>query len=350
MNSADDETSPSVPAPVTAVSHKPLRRRGSRRRRNGETAGSHLTANVPRALVSETAAQILKRLGRRRFEYAGLVCVTDEEDRLVGAIALADLIALPPGTVIAEAVQPVAPVLVDEDQEKLASIALHRYLHALPVIDRGERFLGVVPPFALMNILRHEHVEDLHRLAGIKKETRRAREAMESAPTRRARDRLPWLVIGLIGSAIATHVVGQFHQELEQRVAIAFFIPGLVYMADAIGTQTEAIAVRGLSLSHANLRHLLGGEVRTGLLIGLVLALLTFPAVWLIFRDYRLALAVAGALFCAGCVATAVGLLLPWLLGQLGSDPAYGSGPLATIIQDVLSLLIYFAIADVLLF
>ena len=28
---------------------------------------------------------------------------------------------------------------------------------------------------------------------------------------------------------------------------------------------------------------------------------------------------------------------------RFGSDPAYGSGPLATIVQDVLSLLIYFA-------
>lgn len=48
------------------------------------------------------------------------------------------------------------------------------------------------------------------------------------------------------------------------------------------------------------------------------------------------------ALVCAGAVATSIGLLLPWLLGQLGTDPAYGSGPLATIVQDLLTLLIYF--------
>jgi magnesium transporter len=33
---------------------------------------------------------------------------------------------------------------------------------------------------------------------------------------------------------------------------------------------------------------------------------------------------------------------LPWLLNRLGRDPAFGSGPLGTIIQDVLTLLIYF--------
>jgi Mg/Co/Ni transporter MgtE len=31
---------------------------------------------------------------------------------------------------------------------------------------------------------------------------------------------------------------------------------------------------------------------------------------------------------------------------RLGKDPAFGSGPLATVIQDLLSILIYFAIAS----
>jgi magnesium transporter len=56
---------------------------------------------------------------------------------------------------------------------------------------------------------------------------------------------------------------------------------------DAIGTQTEAVAVRGLSLSHAGIGRLIGQTA------------------------HRAA----------------------------GSDPAYGSDPLAMIVQDALSLL-----------
>ena len=74
---------------------------------------------------------------------------------------------------------------------------------------------------------------------------------------------------------------------------------------------------------------------------------LTLPAVWWVFGNLSLALAVAGSLLAAGCIATTVGLLLPWLLERLGSDPAYGSGPLATIVQDLLSLLTYFLIVSV---
>jgi magnesium transporter len=40
---------------------------------------------------------------------------------------------------------------------------------------------------------------------------------------------------------------------------------------------------------------------------------------------------------------------LPWLLTRLGRDPAFGSGPIATIVQDVLSLAVYFLIAQALL-
>jgi magnesium transporter len=42
--------------------------------------------------------------------------------------------------------------------------------------------------------------------------------------------------------------------------------------------------------------------------------------------------------------------MLPWLFARLGYDPALGSGPLATVIQDVLSILIYFLVAAWLVF
>ncbi len=64
--------------------------------------------------------------------------------------------------------------------------------------------------------------------------------------------------------------------------------------------------------------------------------------IWLIFDDVRLALAVSLALLTAGSVATTIGFLFPWILFRLGKDPALGSGPLATIFQDVLSLIVYF--------
>jgi magnesium transporter len=168
----------------------------------------------------------------------------------------------------------------------------------------------------------------------------------------RARARLPWLLVGLAGSVAATLVMARFEHALAAQLAIAFFVPGIVYLADAIGTQSEAIAVRSLSLNHlghlGSLRRVLLGELATGFLLGAALALLAFPVVLAVFGQAWLAAAVALALIAAGTSATTVGMLLPWLLARLGFDPALGSGPVATIIQDVLSLLVYLGVVSAL--
>ena len=304
----------------------------------------------PAALLAqgdETAGALRKRLQQTRPErsdHADVLCVADEQGRMLGIVPLGELLLLPDdcqlGTAAHRQMSAVHPA---DRQEHVASLALHHRLSAVPVTDEQGKLLGIVGAAALLHILRREHVEDLHRLAGIAQETELARHAIEAPPLRRARHRLPWLVVGLLGSMAATFIVVQFEAELARKPQIAFFVPGLVYLADAIGTRSEAVAVRGLSLSRVGVGQLLGSELRTGMLIGLVLALIAFPFIWLAFGELRLAFAVVLALAGACAVATVLGLLLPWALCRLGSDPAYGSGPLATIVQDVLSLLIYFA-------
>jgi magnesium transporter len=160
--------------------------------------------------------------------------------------------------------------------------------------------------------------------------------------------RLPWLIVGTMGCMLATALMATFESTLRTDLAVAFFIPGIVYLADAIGTQSEAIAVRGLSFSNTPIPQLLKGELKTGLYLGMALALIVFPFIWLTFSA-SLAFAVSVALICASSIATSIGLLLPSILSRLGKDPAYGSGPVATIVQDLLSLLIYLSVISLLI-
>lgn len=329
-----------APAPTAAIPPCPMR---SRLRDTAEASSRHVGPQALLADPHERAGRLRRRIAHHAHRDWDLVCVVEPDGRLLGTLSPQALLALADEALLGEAADRHGPrVSPDTDQERMASVALHRRVAAMPVVDAEGRLVGVVGPAALMDILRREHVEDLHRLAGISRETQRARQALEEAPVRRARHRLPWLLVGLLGSMLATWVVARFESALAAKPVLAFFVPGLVYLADAIGTQSEAVAVRGLSLSHSRLGRLLGGELRTGLLIGGVLAALALPMVWLAFGDLRLALAVTLALAGASLVASVLGLTLPWLLGRLGIDPAYGSGPLATIVQDVLSLLIYF--------
>lgn len=309
-----------------------------------EPVAGHLVSAVLRARPEETAFAVLARLRAQKPASFELVLVEDRNGRLEGVVPIARLIAAGDEP-LAKLVQRDFPrVTPDIDQEHAASLALHHLVDALPVVDKDGRALGVMPSQALMQVLRREHVEDLHVLSGIHREESRARHAIEDPPLRRVRHRLPWLIAGLGGAALATAAMAGFESTLSTHIAVAFFVPGIVYLADAIGTQSEAVAVRGLSLTRAGIRHLLAGELRTGMGIGASLGVIAFLPVWVVFGEPRLAGAVATAIFAAGTMAAALGLLLPWWIARAGRDPALGSGPIATVIQDILSLLVYFAV------
>ena len=310
-----------------------------------ETVGGHLVDSVGRGRGDETIAGTLTRLAVEKPASVELICVVDGKGRLLGAFPGGRLFTLGKAVTLREAMDPAFPrVGVEVDQEHAASLALHHGVDALPVVDREGRLLGVMPSQALLQVLRSEHVEDLHRLAGIRRETTQARHAIEDPPMRRARHRLPWLLVGLAGGALATAAMAGFQATMERVIAVAFFVPALVYLADAIGTQSEAVAVRGLSLTRAGIGHLLAAELRTGMLIGAALGVIAFPLVLLAFGNARLAAAVSTSIFVAGSFAASIGIGLPWLLARRGMDPAYGSGPVATVIQDVLSIVVYFGV------
>jgi magnesium transporter len=185
------------------------------------------------------------------------------------------------------------------------------------------------------------------RFGGFLRNSSMARSASEEPVVKRFWHRVPWLLVGLVGALLAADIVGAFEQQLQANVMLAFFIPGIVYLADAVGTQTEALVIRGLSVGVA-IGRVVRREILTGLFVGAALASVFFPLAWWRWGDTTMATAVALSIFAACATASFVALSLPWALDRLGIDPAFGSGPLATVIQDLLSVIIYLVIATAL--
>jgi len=217
----------------------------------------------------------------------------------------------------------------------------------LAVVGADGRFHGLIAPQRLLAVLLAEHDEDIARLGGFLHTTDEARTASTEPVSRRLWHRLPWLLVGLAGALAAAGIVGAFETQLQRNVLVVFFVPGVVFIADAVGTQTEALVIRGLSVG-VGVRQVVTREIATGLLVGCMLGALAMPAIWLIWGAADVAAAVALAVFAASSIATVVAMALPWLIGRLGRDPAFGSGPLATVVQDLLSIVVYFAAVTVL--
>ncbi len=315
-----------------------------------EAAANLAVARVPILPASARADEAHKLLHATRFDTIEAVIMLDADSHYAGAANLKDVLQAQDHVLLSSVARKEWPsVSPDTDREHAAEIA-HQYgIAAIPVVDEDGRPLGLIPALALLETLTQEHHEDMQRLFGILKQRAGVWHALDDPPLIRASRRLPWLLIGLALSTGAIGLMVSFEDSLQANIAISFFIPALVYLADAVGTQTEAVAVRGLSLKMRPLGPLLAGEVATGALIGLPLALLAFLGIWMIFQDLWLAVGVGVSLFAASTIASALGLVLPWVLARVGTDPAFGSGPVATIIQDVLTIAIYFVVMAVML-
>jgi len=309
-----------------------------------EIASEHASTGVPLTSPGNTIAEVRQAMIGQRYETASLVVVC-ENGYFKGVLRIEDLLAAPADARVDSVMDREPPIVAPGlDQEVAAWHAIRNEESALSVVDAAGRFVGVIPPHRMLAVILSEHEEDLSRIGGFTKTNDAIRATSEEPVQRRFRHRLPWLLVGLAGSLLAADFVGWFETQLQQKVMLAFFIPGIVYLADAVGTQTETIVVRGLSVG-VSIRQMLCRELLSGLTIGIVLGAAGGLLVWWRWNDSEVALVVGLALLAACSTATLAAMAVPWLLDKFDFDPAFSSGPLATVIQDLSSILIYFAIA-----
>jgi len=162
--------------------------------------------------------------------------------------------------------------------------------------------------------------------------------------------RIPWLLVGLLGGLFATLIVSGFEAFLSADIRLVFFIPVIVYLSDAVGTQTETIFVRELSEKKVYFLKYIAKESVIGLGLGIVSGIIlgVFAAYWL--RSPAIGLTVGLTMFINLTLAPVLAVLIPNILYKRHEDPALGAGPVATIIQDLISLLVYFLVASVIIF
>jgi magnesium transporter len=311
------------------------------------TAAPHATTSVPLAGPDDRAVDVRAALdgGDHATVEDVVVC---ERGRPVGVVARRALIASRPETAMRELM--VAPVAIPAgaDPASAAHAPLGPSQSGLVLVDGDGRFAGVIPAGERIALLQEEHEEDMARIGGYLKSGEQARSAAVEPLGRRLWHRLPWLLIGLAGAMTSALLVGAFERRLEETVLLAFFVPAVVYMADAVGTQTETVLIRALPMG-LRLRAMLWRELLTGLIMGLVVGAGFFVFATVAWGDEEVALAVGLALIGSCTIATGVAMALPAAFERVGRDPAFGSGPLATVIQDLLSIVVYFGIVIVVL-
>lgn len=153
--------------------------------------------------------------------------------------------------------------------------------------------------------------------------------------------RLPSLLLGLFLGFVLSFMTSVFEELLESNIQTVFFLPLIVYMADAVGTQTQTIYVRDLGRGKARFLTYLFKEMFLGMILGALFGIISFVVVAFWLGSVDLAMAVGIAVLAAIGTAPVVAIIVTEILELEHKDPALGAGPIATVIQDAISVLVF---------
>lgn len=318
-----------------------------------DSAGRLLTTNVPTISDGATVAQgrQLLQQSAEQFDTVNYLYLVNERRHLTGVVSIRELLQAP-GTERLQTFSPETVVTVrpHTDQERVAHVALRSGLKAVPVVDAHQQFLGVVSSGAILSTLNHEHTEDVLHFAGVSKRQDPERYLLGAGPLTHVAARLPWLILGLGGGFLAAFVVDWFEEALRIEIMLAAFIPVIVYLADAVGSQTQMLFIRASTVAaDLNVRTYMLRELVVNFFLGVALASIMFVASFWWLGLMVVSLILALTIFLTICSVAIVAIGLPWLFHHRGYDPAVASEPITTVICDLLSLFIYFSIAMLLL-
>src|SRR5215218_3285630 len=203
------------------------------------TAAAHAVRNVPVAKPEERVRAVWEGMRGSTFDSAVVVAVCTN-GRLVGLAPIERLLAAPADAVMADVMDSDPPVVAPgTHQERAAWLASQRAEPGLAVVDEHGHFQGLIPPHRLAGILLREHDEDLDRLGGFLASTADARTASQETVGRRLWHRMPWLAVGLVGAMASAGLLAGIEDPDGYQPRGAYFILGIVYLADAVGTQTR---------------------------------------------------------------------------------------------------------------
>jgi magnesium transporter len=317
-----------------------------------DSAVTRITTRFLPVGEEETAGEIKKLVTERarEFEVIDYVYVVDGSRFLHGVASFKDILQSRDDVPVKKIMKR-KPVTVDmhADQERIIYLVLKNRLKSIPVVDSENRLSGVVPYDAILDIFHHEFREDILRSGGIHHHIKEI-EDIATPVSRLVRARLPSLALGLIGGLLAAFIVSGFEGMLSSYFVLASFIPVMIYLSDAIGTQSQTLIVRMIALEPGfSVKRYLAREVQVGGILGVIFASLLFAAASLGWGPLQAGAIIGLSILVSIVFQSLISVYLSVSLVKFNVDPAVASGPLTTIISDITTLALYFGIASLLL-
>ncbi|MFA5467220.1 MAG: magnesium transporter [Candidatus Izemoplasmatales bacterium] len=324
--------------------------------------GSIMNNNYVEISKNDNVKNAIKKMVNQapKVEFINNLYVIDN-GYLVGALSLKEIIAAgnKPDELIQDVMTTNLVSLTPWTENEDAIELMKNYDFALlPVVNKDFKMLGVVAFDDIFEVLHIESDKDYSKLAGL---TEIAIDENKETVFKSVGKRMPWLIILLFINLITSSIIAGFEDVLQLIPTLALFMPLILNLAGNTGTQSLGVVIRLFATNQledqAAIRKHLGKEFLTGVVNGIVIATLLFGMVVgmrmlqgnAFMEVVPFAGVIALSISVSFVVATMAGTLVPLTLNLLRVDPAVASGPFITTINDIISLIIYFGLASLLL-
>lgn len=318
---------------------------------NDDEAGSLMTSNFLKINEKMDVTEAMKVLIDRApdVESISTLFVVNDDNKFVGTVNLNKLIKTKSPNKI-ESLTVKDPFANEFDEIDMTVHQMREYaLHEMAVCNDDNEILGIITLDDAIEAYKEEAAEDFVRLAAVG-------DVAERNIFKSALHRLPWLLILLLASIPIALSTELFEEIILSVTILALFQPLILDASGDVATQTLAVTLR--KLSQTDKADLKEGviEVITGAINGLILGVASMIITIIIAyflktgdQPFMIGLVVGLSLWITVIIGPVLGFLIPVVLNKLKIDPAVASGPFITTIVDILSLIVFFGLATLML-
>ena len=292
-----------------------------------------------------TVLNCLKELRKQaeKTEEVYAIYVIDDNYQLLGILSLNKMLIAPAQSIISDIYEEeVIKVTTETKSEDVANVMEKYDLVVLPVVNNSGKLEGRITIDDIVDVIKEEAEKDYQMASGISEDV----EATDSIWDL-TRARLPWLMIGMMGGLLGAKVIGAF--DIHKNIEMALFIPLIAAMGGNVGVQSAAIVVQGLankSMGVDSIFKKLIKELGVALLNGVICSVLILTIAMILGYGAFLSLTVSIALLTVIVFAALFGTFVPLALDKYNIDPALATGPFITTVNDILGLMLYFLIGQ----
>lgn len=313
-----------------------------------DSAGSIMTieyVSLHKDMTVKEAFDKIRRVGVNKETI--YTCYVTENRRLIGIVTVKDLFMAEEDDKINDIMETnIISVDTRVDKEDVARMFRKYDFLAIPVVDSGNRLVGIVTFDDAMDVINEENTEDFSKMAAV---TPNDESYFKTGIFKHAMHRIGWLCILMISATITGILTDRYNNVFITIPILVSFMPMIMDTGGNCGSQSSVLIIRGLALDEIEFKDffkVVFKEFRIAIMVSAVLAGVNGLRIYLMYgHDILLSAAVSISIIFTVIFSKLIGSSLPMLAKKCGLDPAIMATPLISTIVDCCSLFIYFNVA-----